>query len=208
MKIVCISDTHNLTDYLTLPDGDVLVIAGDVCAYGRLSEIEQFHQFVKKQSHPYKVMIAGNHDWPFSRQPDADEIKALKRDVIYLQDSGCEIEGVKFWGSPWQPEFFGWAFNLYRGKPLAEKWAMIPTDTDVLITHGPPYGILDEVPSGEAVGCEDLANELIRVKPKLHVFGHIHHTYGMKIYENTVYVNASICTERYLPYNPPIVVEI
>ena len=85
-----------------------------------------------------------------------------------------EIDGVKFWGSPWQPAFYDWAFNVPRGRQLAEMWALIPDDTDVLITHTPPYGILDQVENGELVGCEDLREALLRVKPKLHVFGHIH----------------------------------
>lgn len=208
MKIVCIADTHNLTDELELPDGDVLVVAGDICGQGRLGEVAHFHRFIKEQSHRHKVVIAGNHDWPFMLKADADEIRALKHDVIYLQDSGCEIDGVRFWGSPWQPEFFGWAFNLYRGKALAEKWAMIPDDTDVLLTHTPPYGILDRLFSGESVGCDDLTEALVRVRPKLHVFGHIHNDYGIEERGWTIYVNACVCTERYLPYNSPIVLEI
>jgi len=103
----------------------------------------------------------------------------LKNATCYLENSGVEIDGVKFWGSPWQPEFFNWAFNLPRGRRLAEIWALIPDDTEVLITHTPPYGILDRVDSGEHVGCEDLRRALQRVKPKVHVFGHIHEDRGV-----------------------------
>jgi len=88
------------------------------------------------------------------------------------------IEGVKFYGSPWQPRFFDWAFNLDRGEEIKKKWDLIPMDTDVLITHGPPYGILDLTHEGEKVGCEELMKAVLRVQPKIHIFGHIHEAYG------------------------------
>jgi len=144
----------------------------------------------------------------------------LEPDVIYLQDSGCEIEGLRFWGSPWQPWFMDWAFNLPRkGEKLRAKWNLIPMDTDVLITHGPPYGVLDEVrprmtawgPAEEGsghLGCEELAIRLAAVRPRVHVFGHIHDGYGIHKQAGTTYVNASICTEEYRPTNPPIVIDL
>ncbi|MBS3954998.1 MAG: metallophosphatase domain-containing protein [Methylomicrobium sp.] len=207
MRIVCLSDTHGMTDRIEIPDGDVLVAAGDICLAGYDSELKLFDEFMLSLPHKTKFLVAGNHDWPI-----ADGVsfyfKRLIKNVIYLEDRGVEIDGVKFWGSPWQPEFFNWAFNLPRGLPLAQMWSRIPDDTDVLITHTPPYGILDQIYSGEAVGCEDLLHALERIQPKLHIFGHIHEGYGVMERKGTIFVNASICDAGYEPVNAPIVIDL
>jgi Icc-related predicted phosphoesterase len=119
-----------------------------------------------------------------------------------------EIEGLTVYGSPWQPEFGSWAFNLPRGHQLRNKWRLIPPNTDILVTHGPPKGILDMTPRGESVGCEDLRHRLGAIAPKLHVFGHVHRGYGETAQADTHFVNASICDESYKPVNPPVVVEL
>ncbi|WP_286138217.1 metallophosphoesterase family protein, partial [Methylomonas methanica] len=118
-----------------------------------------FDNFLERMPHGCKLLVAGNHDFPFE-YCSKRKAKALVKHAIYLENSGVELFGLKFWGSPWQPEFYNWAFNLPRGKPLAEIWALIPDDTDVLITHTPPYGILDRLESGRHVGCVDLAQAL------------------------------------------------
>ncbi|MGZ4996591.1 MAG: hypothetical protein ACXV8J_01995 [Methylobacter sp.] len=125
-----------------------------------------------------------------------------------MENSGIEIEDVQFWGSPWQPEFYDWVFNLPSGSLLAAMWALIPDDTDVLITHTPPYGILDQVTIGEHVGCEDLREAVKRVMSKVHVFGHIHKSYGMLKQNGITFINASVCDERYQPVNAPIAVDL
>ncbi len=204
MRIVCLSDTHCRSDDFKVPEGDVLIIAGDVCLRGSLSELQTFDAFLGQLPHQHKLFVAGNHDFPFAYVETA-KAKTLLKNAIYLENSGVEIDGVKFWGSPWQPEFYDWAFNLPRGRQLAEMWALIPDDTDVLITHTPPYGILDQVETGELVGCEDLREALLRVKPKLHVFGHIHQCYGFIRDNGTTYINACICNEDYYAINRPIV---
>jgi Icc-related predicted phosphoesterase len=206
IRLVCMSDLHNISPDFQVPDGDVLIIAGDVCGYGTRRELEIFDDFLSRQGHAYKLLIAGNHDWPYARLP-LEEAKGLVKNAIYLQDAGIEIGGLHFWGSPWQPWFLNWAFNLPRGPLLAEIWAKIPEDIDVLITHTPPYGILDNV-EGDNVGCEDLAKALKRIRPKVHVFGHIHQGYGMVEKEGTVYVNASLRNEFYHLVNAPIVIDI
>jgi predicted phosphohydrolase len=206
LRLVCLSDLHSLKPVFPIPEGDVLVIAGDVCGYGTLAEIKAFDAFLADLPHPHKLLIAGNHDWPFARVPD--QAITLVRHATYLQDSGIDINGIKFWGSPWQPEFCNWAFNLPRGAPLTKVWAQIPNDVNVLITHGPPYGILDQVPGGEHVGCEELRQALQRVRPKVHIFGHIHEGYGVLEQDGTVFVNASTCNERYRPINEPIVIDL
>lgn len=206
MRIVCLSDTHSRHAKIDVPDGDVLVHAGDLTSRGEPHEIRDFHWWLQNLPHAHKLVIAGNHDWMFENHPEG--ARGLLTDCTYLQDSGVTIDGVKFWGSPWQPWFYDWAFNLQRGLELADKWARIPTDTDVLITHGPPHGILDETARGERAGCEDLARELHRVQPRLHVFGHIHEAYGQLEQGGTTYVNACNCTLQYQPSNPAIVIDL
>lgn len=207
LRLVCMSDLHSLNYDFQVPDGDVLITAGDICGYGTLDELKVFDDFLSGLPHPHKLLIAGNHDWPFARV-DPSEAKLLVKNAIYLMDSGIEIEGIKFWGSPWQPEFFNWAFNLPRGPKLAKVWSQISDDTDVLITHGPPYGILDRIYNGDHVGCEELRAALPRVRPRAHVFGHIHEDYGVQGQDGTVFINASLCDGRYRPVNAPIVVDV
>ncbi len=174
MRIVAVADTHTFqADLGPIPDGDVFVHAGDLCRSGRLSELATVAEWLKGLPHKHKVVIAGNHDWCFVREP-AVALELLGPTVTYLQDSGAEIDGVRFWGSPWQPAFNNWAFNLPRGAALAEKWALIPPDTDVLVTHGPPAGIGDRSDDESRAGCADLLAAVGRVKPLLHLFGHIH----------------------------------
>ena len=127
--------------------------------------------------------------------------------VHYLQDSEVTIDGIKFYGSPWQPEFYNWAFNLPRGEKLAQKWAEIPDNTDVLITHGPAYGILDYAPMGGHVGCEELYKRISDIKPKIHVCGHIHNSYGQKTIDGIEFLNASVLNDRYEYAHKPIVVD-
>jgi Icc-related predicted phosphoesterase len=213
MKVICISDTHNLhkripTDWF--PTGDVIIHAGDVSGRGSIPEIKEFLEWFSKLPYPHKILIAGNHDWGFQRYPEViEEILKEFPNITYLQDSGIEINGVRFWGSPWQPTFYNWAFNLDRGPEIREKWKLIPEDTDVLITHGPAYGHCDMVLSGEFVGCEDLLNEIhTRLKIKWHICGHIHCGHGESVDAKAHYINASIVNERYEVQYKPIVFEI
>jgi len=211
-KIVLVSDTHTMHEQLVLPQGDILVHAGDFTGRGKPWEVEEFFDWLDRQSKEFKhiVFIAGNHDMSFEYKHPwvVDILKSLPENVHYLEDSEIVIDGIKFYGSPWQPEFFNWAFNLPRGKALVEKWDMIPHDIDVLITHGPPMNILDYTARDMwNVGCLDLYNKVLNIKPKLHVFGHIHEGYGMKEQENIVFVNASSATLKYELTNKPIVLK-
>jgi len=220
MKLVIFSDTHNRHEQMKpLPAGDVLIFCGDAQKSGfDDEELHEFNRWLGRQPYEHRIVIAGNHD-RIIEHDGAEQSRKIFTNAVYLQDSGCEIDGVKFWGSPWQPEFNNWAFNLPRGKELAEKWALIPDDIDVLITHGPPQGIFDECPAWrpprrrgkntENAGCADLMKAVQRVKPKVHCFGHIHEGGGsVRSIDGTVYVNASICTGDYKPTNPPILVEV
>ncbi len=206
MRIVCLSDTHDLHGDLAVPDGDLLLHAGDATMSGTPQQIEAFDDWLARQPHRHKVVIAGNHDWGFQRTPA--RARSLLRHATYLEDSLAEVDGLRIWGSPWQPWFYDWAFNLERGPQIAAKWALIPDGIDVLVTHGPPLGILDRTSRGEAVGCADLLAAIDRVRPRLHVFGHIHEAYGRLERDGCLFVNASNCSERYRPVQPPIVVDL
>lgn len=214
MKIVCLSDTHNCNQQIVVPDGDILLHAGDATINGTVGEIKNFNQWFSDLPHKIKIFVAGNHDWLFERN-NSYARQILDSSIIYLQDSSVEIEGLKIYGSPWQPRFFDWAFNLNRGAELAEKWKMIPLETNILITHGPPNGILDEVPRKywvENTGCEELRKRVETLAEfgnlKLHLFGHIHCGYGQNEQFGVKFINASNCDEEYLPTQPPIVIEL
>jgi predicted phosphodiesterase len=206
MRIVCLSDTHDQHGQLDVPDGDLLLHAGDATMTGALDQIEAFDAWLARQPHRHKVVIAGNHDFGFQRAPA--RARELLRSAIYLEDSLAEVAGLRIWGSPWQPWFYDWAFNLERGPQIAAKWAQIPAGIDVLITHGPPFGILDRTSRGDEVGCVDLLAAVQRVRPRLHVFGHIHEAHGRLERNGCIFVNASNCSERYGPEQPPIVVDL
>ena len=216
MKIICISDTHNLHAQMShpVPNGDILIHAGDISNNGDLEDIISFAEWSKNLKHKYKIIIAGNHDFCFDPNGRIKKYTPLAQKTlkeagwIYLEDSSCIIEGIKFYGSPWQPTFFDWAFNAERGKEIAKIWELIPEDTDVLITHGPPAKILDKTHDGSDVGCEDLLKKIQDLKIKLHVFGHIHEAYGSKSIEGTVYANACICNLDYSAVNLAIVVDL
>jgi Icc-related predicted phosphoesterase len=217
MKFTFISDTHTFEKKIQkhLIGGDTIVHCGDFMDTGRdLSQLKQFLKwFNGLKNYQDKILIAGNHDRLFQDYDEETvfELVSEYEDIIYLQDSGIKyVEGkdiVNIWGSPWQPEFNGWAFNLPRGGYELEKvWNKIPKNTDLLITHGPPQGILDT--SGEPynknlLGCNLLAKRVKEVKPKIHVFGHIHGSHGYKFDGHTHYINASMLNERYeVAYKP------
>jgi Icc-related predicted phosphoesterase len=207
MKIVLLSDTHGYHSYLDVPAGDLLIHAGDFSMRGREGETRDFLDWFSAQSHPHKVCISGNHDFLAEQEPAI--FKGLVPDnVHYLEDSGVVIEGKEIWGSPITPWFHNWAFNRHRGSDIRWHWSQIPASADIVITHGPPFGILDLTNGGEEVGCYDLKERLAEVKPQLHVFGHIHECYGQLETEGTLFVNASIVNLRYNPVNAPIVLDL
>ncbi len=208
LSITCISDTHqNHKVGADLPGGDILVHAGDICTSGYyIAEVKVFLDWFSKLPYKYKIFIAGNHDRVFQDSPLLmQQLLFDYPEIIYLQDSSITIEGIKFYGSPWQPEFFDWAFNLPRGKLLADKWNQIPEDTNVLITHGPPMNQLDYVlRAGMFKGCLDLQQRIHKLNNlRLHVFGHIHQGYGRSDDDRVVYINASCLSEGYVYTNKP-----
>jgi predicted phosphohydrolase len=177
VRIVAVADTHLFHGAFTVPDGDVFVHAGDLCRGGKLDELLVAADWIAELPHRHKVIVAGNHDWAFVREPAA--ARAMFKGAHYLEDAELTIDGVRFYGSPWQPAFYDWAFNLPRGPALAAVWAKIPRGIDVLVTHGPPDGIGDRTTATRRAGCADLRARVAEVRPRLHLFGHIHQDGGV-----------------------------
>lgn len=214
MKLVAISDTH-LDHGFTIPDGDILVHAGDLTVRGTRREMIEALDFLRDQPHQHKIIIAGNHDLYFETLM-RHEIDSLTKGLIYLQDSGCMIEGLRFYGAPWQPRvlrfksgaYHHWAFNIKRGKELRQKWQIIPDGVDVLITHTPPRGTGDQSTKYKTArykaGCSDLRERVWEIKPKVHIFGHVHHGYGEYKKGGVYYANAALCNYHQQVVNRPI----
>ena len=208
MKVIAISDTHGYHDQLSLPSGDTLIHAGDVSSRGSNQEIKDFLRWFSDLDYKHKIFIAGNHDFLFE-QAESELIESLIPDnVIYLNDSGISIGGLNIWGSPVTPWFFDWAFNRHRGVDIKKHWDLIPQNTDILITHGPVYGVLDRTINGQRVGCEVLRDATYVIKPKVHICGHIHEAYGQVQILDTLYINASVLDVRYRLVNEAVVFEI
>ncbi len=206
MKIVLISDTHGRHRQLKLPKGDMLIHAGDVTLKGRREEVADFLKWFSIQPFEHRVFIAGNHDFYFEKSSDKEINALIPQNVIYLRDSGVSINGINIWGSPYTPKFFNWAFNRARGAAIRKHWELIPPATDLLITHGPAYGFLDMVLNDQHAGCQDLLRTILTIKPKLHVFGHIHESYGNIRRSGIQFVNASMVDELYGLTNTPVVI--
>lgn len=204
MEIICLSDTHGKHRLLkNLPKGDCIIHAGDVSKDGSERSSVDFMNWFSSLNYQYKIFIAGNHDFYFESESERYLKKMVPPNLIYLNDSGVTIGGINVWGSPVTPRFFDWAFNRDRGKDINKHWKLIPPNTDVLVSHGPPYGILDIV-GEDHLGCEDLNKAVKRIKPRLHVFGHIHEQHGQKLKHETNFINASILNDQYEVANGPI----
>lgn len=212
MNIIATSDLHGYHPNFS-KWGEVIVIAGDLTPMGTAIDVAEFSNWILRLAHDYRaiVFVAGNHDWHFQETgPQLARFKARWAEagnIFYLEDSGCEIDGVKFWGSPWTPMFFNWAF-MREDEDLKEYWDKIPDDTDVLVTHGPPFAILDQTRRGPNAGSETLRQAVLgRVLPKVHIFGHIHEAYGetASLGDPSVhFINAAYCDLDYEPVQPPI----
>jgi Icc-related predicted phosphoesterase len=208
MKIGLISDTHTQHKSIGgLEEVDLLIHAGDVCSRGTQTETEDFIAWFNQLDIRHKVFIAGNHDFYMEKISSSLIRSHLNNNTFYLNDDRIIIEGIHIWGSPIQPWFFDWAFNRQRGEEIKKHWDLIPADTDILITHGPPFGILDKTKHGQHVGCEELLKSIDRVQPKIHVFGHIHEGYGVQKNSFTSFINASVLDVNYRMVNAPIIID-
>ena len=221
IRIICISDTHTYHNKIELPEGDVLIHAGDFSFTGTPGELDSFNTWLIKQDFKHKLIIYGNHE--LSLDPNKTPYFQNYRDMItegkVLFNTLVEIDGIRFWGSPYTPEFCNWAFS-YSPEEAEDMWSEIP-QCDVLITHGPPAGILDKShPGGISLGCEELREKVLEIKPRLHAFGHIHGGYGNLVYDygrcnctngrndTITFLNASVVDEAYKVRNKPHVFDL
>lgn len=228
-RIVCISDTHGYHRSIPVPTCDILIHGGDFSNYGEpdmIADVSRYFSELRRNGTVREsiICIAGNHEltfqpehydkvWKRFRRPkqkekyDAAAAREALANCTYLEDESVAVRGIPFYGSPWQPEYYDWAYNAPRADILT-KWEQIPSDTDVLVTHGPPLGRGD-VTKGNRVGCVSLMKEVqSRVRPRLHVFGHIHEGRGVTHDGTTMYVNASSVTHNYTRQHPGIVVDL
>lgn len=234
MRITHISDTHNKHNQLTadLPDGDIIIHSGDISSLGRKSECQRFVKWFGNLPYTYKIFIAGNHDLSFQSEvlyrakanhfdgtaawdlpvvdgkPQwvIDLLGDLPDGVIYLENKSIEFDGVKIWGSPYSATFgYGWAFNVDRGSDSKEMWETIPTDTNIVVTHGPLFGVVDRTQyGGMNVGCEDLRQRIDSLQPDFHLSGHIHESYGYTQFGKTHCINGSNLSLAYEYKNKPV----
>lgn len=208
MRLVALSDTHGQHGKVIVPEGDILVYAGDFCTHGfSFGEVFSFRDWFKSQPHKYKILVAGNHDRLMEMRPELSQ-EFAGDESYYLWDSGILIEGLYFWGSPYTPWFNNWAFNEHANN-MHRHWDLIPENTDVLITHGPPKGIRDGL-GAESLGDPQLLEAVNRLWPQVHIFGHIHAGYGSQISDklHTQFYNVAICNEKYKVANPCTVIDI
>ena len=205
-RIIATSDFHGKLP--PIPECDLLLIAGDICPAGDpLKQAKWLNTTFRTwlDSIPAKevVAIAGNHDQIFERAPELVP-KNLK--WHYLQDSFITLYGLTIYGTPWQLPFWG-AFNLTEGR-LAEIYTKIPTTTDIIISHGPPYGIHDEVPNKIHTGSTSLLTRTLQIKPKLLLFGHIHNAYGQTTRDGTTFANVSLVNDDLKVAHQPMLFEL
>lgn len=200
MRLAFLSDTHMRHQQVAVPPCDVLVHCGDFTRRGRRDEVEAFLDwFARQPARAAHVCIGGNHDAFCEQRPEAMAALAAERGVIYLCDTGREIAGLSVWGSPATPAFRSMAFNRERGAPIRAHWDRIPSDLDLLLTHGPPRGLGDRVFFGARVGCADLRAAVEARPPRLHAFGHIHEGFGEYRAAGVPTRFLNVATRRLLP---------
>jgi len=213
IDITCLSDCHGFlpSDF---PGGDILIVAGDLTASDKVREYYYFFDWIEEQKYTKKIVIAGNHDNVLQN----NSVVFRNATFQYLCDSGTEFDGLKIWGSPWTKSFQGMnpmckAFCVDTEEELANKFALIPDDIDILITHSPPFGILDGIPMEDGsefhAGSTALRDAIKRIQPRAHFFGHIHENGScISLLENVLYVNASHVDEKYRPVHEPVMIRL
>lgn len=210
MKFAVISDTHGQHDKVIIPDVDCLIHCGDISSMGTFSQVSDFMDWLLKVDVQTKIFVAGNHDFLLENDPNFGKLflsPLTSVGIIYLNDSSIEFNGIKIHGSPMSPRFGNWAFMAERWN-IKKHWDKIPNDTEILITHSPPQAIFDETVDGVNAGCEELSLAINRIKPKYHLFGHIHEGRGRVKLKNTEFINASCVDENYNFKHQPYEFEI
>jgi len=205
MRIVLISDTHGLHHQLDVPNGDLLIHAGDFTCYSKPpSIISGFNAWLGSLPHRHKILTCGDHEFWLEEPRNRGAITI----AILLIDSGVEVDGVWIWGSPTTP-LYGGAFGISRAADRKRHWSQIPQGLDILITHGPPFGVLDCAPHSEAHGgCPELREAVLRAKPRVHIFGHIHAGFGTVNTPQTTFINVSLFDEQGKLSRDPVVIEL
>lgn len=218
MKICVISDTHNLHRMVDVPECDLLIHCGDACGSGSMRELGAFANWFSDLSQAkHKIYVPGNHDI-FVQQDTMMAVSFFQEGVRVLIDEAVEIDGVKIYGFPWTPAFCGWAFQANDGVrddsprylDMAYYLSNVPEDTDILVTHGPPRGIMDKNEYGEACGSKETRRqyESGKLKPKIHCFGHIHEGYGVMSQWGTAFVNAAMSIDYSTIRRDPITINL
>lgn len=205
MKLVCIADTHTREKQLQIPPGDVLIHAGDFSESGTFRETKAFLAWFANQKHTYKILVPGNHDF-YLQDNDYEELQPYLKDIHLLINDSIVIEGHHFWGSPNTSLGKHWAFGIDANK-IEAHWKQIPRQANVIITHNPPYDILDHT-KNHRVGCPYLKKEVQSIQPQYHIFGHAHDNYGKIKLGETTYINATSFDDKYTTPNNPIVVNL
>ena len=213
MRVAMVSDTHTMFEGLTVPSCDLLISAGDYSHRGEKESVIRYHRWLDKQPADLVLSVQGNHEvWVQENWEEAVSIvHELSDKIHFMSKSTLQYGKKKIFCSAFSPEFNNWAYPFKRGKDAEWHWKGIPANTEILVTHGPPCGILDQITEGLSVplGCEALRERVKTLKRlKLHVFGHIHGGSGEKLVDGVLYVNAAICNEQYRPVNPVRVVDI
>ena len=216
-----------------LPGGVLLIHSGDISSLGRKNEVEQFIKWFGKQDYTHKVFIAGNHDMTFDREillrdklahfegrdrndydtecaegkPEwlVEMLDNLPDNVYYLENNSIKLEGINIWGSPYSARFGReWAFNVNRGEDSRELWGTIPPDANIIVTHGPLFGVVDRTNNNMNVGCEDLRETVMNLEPDFHLCGHIHEARGYVQFGKTHCINGSNLSLSYEYKHKPI----
>lgn len=209
MKIWAFSDTHGKHGFINTPaDVDMAIFAGDAGMFKNpracLPDYLNFLTWYGNLDIPYKIMINGNHCTAFEQGFVKRE--DIPPSIIYLENESVTLEGIKIYGSPQTLMFYNWAYNV-RSESIGKYWDAIPDDTDILVTHSPPHNILDRCADGYRAGCHQLESRVLEVKPRYHIFGHIHEDGGKTQQgDGTVYVNASVLNEDYQVSNDGITI--
>jgi len=202
MKLICISDTHNKHEEIEIPDGDVLIHAGDITEGGTKREVVDFLNWFSSQPHKHKIFIAGNHDFYFEKASEKEVQEIIPGNIHYLENNGININGINFWGSPVTPGDGTWAFN--KKQEIDSHWEQIPEKTQVLITHTPPYKIKDVLNNGRHIGCASLLKAIQNGKIDFHIFGHVHDSYGITTISGTKFINTSCLDNKYRYLHEPL----
>lgn len=221
LKCCAISDTHGYHNDITLDPGDILFHAGDFTMVGRAKELLDFLLWFSNQPYKTKILVAGNHDLSLDykkrtkkhgvvfepKLKEAFLTLCSQLNIHYLEHSYIEVQGLRVFGSPYTPSFKDWGFGVDTNEKMEQMFSKLPKNLDVLITHGPPHQILDEA-HYQYLGSPAIAEAIFKKKPKVHIFGHIHEGYGMKKFNETLFINASYCGMPYNQFNQPVYFEL